>query len=63
MYDNLLRVIDDPDVIAPLKFLHAREIVHFQHFGEALAITKETLDSKNFYQFNPEFDKINKTPL
>ena len=42
VYDNLLRVIDDPDVIAPLKFLRAREIVHFQRFGEALEITKDS---------------------
>ncbi|HIX28357.1 MAG TPA: manganese catalase family protein [Candidatus Blautia stercoravium] len=33
-YDNILRLIDDPDVIAPIKFLRAREIVHFQRFGE-----------------------------
>lgn len=33
-YDNLLRLIDDPDVIDPLKFLRAREIVHYQRFGE-----------------------------
>ena len=62
VYENLLRVIDDPDVIAPLKFLRAREIVHFQRFGEALEMTKEALDSKNFYCFNPEFDK-QKKPL
>jgi len=57
VYDNLLRVIDDPDVRAPLKFLRQREIVHFQRFGEALEMTKEKLDAKNFYYFNPEFDK------
>ena len=57
VYDNLLRVIEDPDVRAPLKFLRTREIVHFQRFGEALEMTKEKLDSKNFYYFNPEFDK------
>lgn len=57
VYENLLRVIDDPDVRAPLKFLRAREIVHFQRFGEALEMTKEKLDSKNFYYFNAEFDK------
>ena len=57
VYENLLRVIEDPDVRAPLKFLRAREIVHFQRFGEALEMTKEKLDAKNFYYFNPEFDK------
>lgn len=34
-YDNLLRLMDDPDVIDPLRFLREREIVHFQRFGEA----------------------------
>lgn len=57
VYDNLLRVIDDPDVRAPLKFLRAREIVHFQRFGEALEMTKEKMNSKNLYFFNAEFDK------
>ncbi len=33
-YDNLLRLIDDPDVRDPLKFLREREIVHYQRFGE-----------------------------
>ncbi len=57
-YDNILRLVkDDPDVCAPIKFLRAREIVHFQRFGEALRIVQDKLDSKNFYAFNPEFDK------
>lgn len=38
-YDNLLRLIDNPDVREPLKFLRAREIVHFQRFGEAVRTT------------------------
>ena len=33
-YDNLLRLVDDPDVRDPLKFLREREIVHYQRFGE-----------------------------
>lgn len=57
VYDNLLRMIEDPEVREPLKFLRAREIVHFQRFGEALERTKDKLDSNNFYYFNPEFDK------
>ncbi len=57
VYENLLRVITDPEVREPLKFLRTREIVHFQRFGEALEKTKETLDAKNYYFFNPEFDK------
>ena len=57
VYENLLRVIKEPDVREPLKFLRSREIVHFQRFGEALEKTKETLDAKNYYYFNAEFDK------
>ena len=35
VYDNILRVSDDPDVNDVIKFLREREIVHFQRFGEA----------------------------
>ncbi len=58
-YDNILRIADDPDVRDPIRFLRARELVHFQRFGEALRITQEGLDSRNFYAFNPEFDRPN----
>ena len=34
-YDNILRLVDDPDVITPIRFLREREIVHYQRFGEA----------------------------
>jgi len=56
-YDNLLRLIDDPDIRDPLKFLREREIVHYQRFGEGLRLAMEKLDSKNFYACNPAFDK------
>ena len=56
-YDNLIRMIDNPEGREPLKFLRAREIVHFQRFGEALENLKDRLDSRNFYYFNAEFDK------
>ena len=56
-YDNILRMVDDPDVIDPIRFLRQREIVHFQRFGEALRIVQDNLNSKNFYAFNPEFDR------
>ncbi len=55
-YDNILRLVDDPDVCEPIKFLRMREVVHFQRFGEALRITTDKLNSKNFYAFNPGFD-------
>ncbi len=56
-YDNILRVVRDPEVCDPIRYLREREIVHFQRFGEALRILQDHLDSKNFYAFNPEFDK------
>ena len=56
-YDNILRLADDPAVKDAIKFLREREIVHFQRFGESLRIVQDNLDSKNFYAFNPAFDK------
>ena len=56
-YDNLLRLVDDPDVREPLKFLREREIVHYQRFGEGLRIATDRLNSKNFSACNPGFDK------
>lgn len=55
-YDNILRLVKNPDVVEPIKFLRAREVVHFQRFGESLRIVQDNLDSKNFYAFNPAFD-------
>ena len=55
-YDNILRLVDDPDVRDPIKFLREREIVHYQRFADALRITQDKLDSKNFYAYNPSFD-------
>lgn len=56
-YDNILRLVDDPDVRDPIKFLREREVVHYQRFGEGLRIATEKLNSKNFYAINPSFDK------
>ena len=56
-YDNILRLVDDPDVRDAIKFLREREIVHYQRFGEAIRIVQDHLDSKNFYAYNPAFDK------
>lgn len=54
-YDNILTLSDDPDVTDVIRFLRAREIVHFQRFGEALEIAKEKMCQKNFYFTNPAF--------
>ena len=56
-YDNILRMVDDPDVREPIKYLRQRELVHYQRFGDALRITQDALDSKNFYAFNPAYDQ------
>ena len=56
-YDNILRYCTDPDVKDPITFLREREIVHYQRFGEGLRIATDKLNSKNFYEFNVEFDK------
>ena len=58
-YDNILRLVDDPDVKDPIKFLRQREINHYQRFAESLGIAKDALtDKKNFYYYNPAFDKV-----
>ena len=56
-YDNILRLSDDPDVNDVIKFLRAREVVHFQRFGEGLRLAKDRMDEKNVYFINPSFDK------
>lgn len=56
-YDNILRLVDDPDVKEVIRFLRMREIIHFQRFGECLSMIQDDLNSKNFYACNPSFDK------
>lgn len=56
-YDNILRLVKDPEVSDPIRFLREREIVHYQRFGEALRSVQDRLDSRNFYAINPAFDK------
>ncbi len=57
-YDNILRLVDDPDVREPIKFLRQREINHYQRFSEALGLAQDAFDDKkNFYLYNPSFDK------
>ena len=58
-YDNILRIVKDPEVAEPIRFLREREIVHFQRFGECLRRTQENLDCRNFYAFNQQIDKKN----
>ncbi len=48
-YEYLIDLMDDPDVIEPLRFLREREIVHTQRFGEALRYVKEYFDSKRMF--------------
>ena len=57
-YDNILRFADDPDVRDPIKFLRAREVVHYQRFGEGLRIATDGLYSKNYSPFTPTFEKL-----
>ncbi len=59
-YDNILRLVDDPDVCDVIKFLREREIVHYQRFGEGLRIATDKMNEKNFYAFNPSIDKCKK---
>ena len=57
-YDNILRLCkDNPDVYDAIKFLRAREMVHYQRFGESLRLIQDQLDAKNLYAFNSAFDK------
>ena len=52
-YENLIKLIDDPDVIEPLKFLRTREIVHYQRFGEPLRLkTSEKPHNKAIYRYS-----------
>ena len=47
VYDNILRLSDDPDVNEVIKFLRQREVTHFQRFGEALDKLQDDLQRKN----------------
>jgi spore coat protein JC len=51
-------MVKDPDVVDPIRFLRAREVIHYQRFGECLRLVQDRLDSKNFYAFNPAFDFV-----
>lgn len=55
-YDNILRLVKDEEIAEPIRFLRAREIVHYQRFGEALRLVQEKMNPLNFYICNPELD-------
>ena len=55
-YDNILRLVKDPEVSDVIRFLRERELVHYQRFGDAMRIAQDNMDSKNFYGWNPAFD-------
>ena len=55
-YEYLIDMTDNPEVLAPLRFLREREIVHFQRFGEAVELLRQKLNQKNVYSMNPAFD-------
>ncbi len=56
-YDNIIRLVDEPDVRESIKFLCAREIVHFRRFSEGLRLATDKLYEKNFYAFTLLFDE------
>ncbi|MDR1101764.1 MAG: manganese catalase family protein [Clostridiales bacterium] len=49
VYDNILRLADDPDVREPIKFLREREVVHFQRFGEVLRKAQDMQGKRKFF--------------
>ena len=57
-YDNILRLSDDPDVSDVIKFLRAREIVHFQRFGEGLRLAKDQPGREKRLLRKPELRQV-----
>lgn len=49
-YEKLIDLCrDSPETVDVLRFLRAREVVHFQRFGEALRGVQDKLAQKNYY--------------
>ena len=46
-YDNILALVDDEEIKKPIRVLRAREVVHYQRFGETLMHVQENLSPKN----------------
>lgn len=55
-YDNIIELVDNEEILKPIRFLREREIVHYQRFAEALEIVKSKLNSENYYACNPELN-------
>ena len=47
VYENLIDLTDDPDVIGPLLWLRQREIVHFDRFKELFEHYQKMLKNGN----------------
>ena len=70
VYENLIDLTTDPDVIEPLLFLRQREIVHFNRFKELFEyyekkqnikkeiINDNDLNMNNFYPYNQNFNNM-----
>ena len=48
-YENILRLVKDPEVCDPIRYLREREVVHFQRFGEA---NREDCSKSEHAQYN-----------
>lgn len=46
-YEHLMTLTDNPEILAPLRFLREREIVHYQRFGECLEIVQSMIPNNN----------------
>lgn len=46
LYDTILSNVHDTDVSDPIRFLRAREIVHYQRLGEAIQIVQEKIEKE-----------------
>lgn len=54
-YDNILTLSCNEEVNKVIRFLRAREIIHYQRFAEALEYVKCQLNNDNYYAFNPAY--------
>ncbi|MDO5344921.1 MAG: manganese catalase family protein [Lachnospiraceae bacterium] len=56
-YDNILRLVKDPEVADPIRFLRAREIVHFQRFGDPMRNTVNSWESRRHFLLKKTSEK------